>query len=994
VFFCVSGIVRNWLRPSVRARGLLVSVLVAICLPAHAQTNWTGATSTDWFTGSNWNTGVVPTSGTIFLNTITPNPTVVSGAAAAGDILEVQNGAITIQNNGTMNLSVGADVGESVGSQGTATVTGAGSTWNNSGLLSIGTNATGELTIGNGGTVSNTNGFIAFATGSQGTVTVTGAGSSWINSIALFVGRLGTGSLVIADGSMVSVAGGGGTAFVANQLGSIGSLNIGAAPGNAATAPGTLNAATVAFGAGSGTLNFNHTASNYVFAPTVTGNGAVNVFSGATTLAAANTYTGATNVNAGTLNVTGSIGSSGTPSGAINVLAGAALNVAATGLINIGTNNLTNAGTVTVAAGGSITDDLINAGVANNAGTYNANVQNSSPGVISNQLGGIWIGNVTSNTGTIANMSTWTGSITNSGTFNNNVGGTVSGLLTNTSGTTTNAGALNGGAVVNGGLLTVNGTAAAVTVNAGGTLAGNGIVGNTTINGGVLSPGNSIGLLTVQGNLVFAAAASYLVEVSLSNADRTNVTGTATLGGATVNASFAAGTYVAKQYTILNAGGGVSGTFAGPVNTNLPANFQLSLSYDANNAYLNLVLNFIPPPNGGLNQNQQNVANAIVGFFNGNGALPVVFGGLTPAGLTQTSGEVATGSQQTTFDAMNLFLGLLTDPFIAGRGDPFAAGVSMGASAYTPQDKLRSGAARDAYAAIYHKAPIMADPFAQRWSVWSAGYGGSQTTDGNAVLGSNNTTSRIAGGVVGADYRFSPLTLAGFALAGGGTNFSVSNGLGSGRSDLFQAGAFIRHNVGPAYLSAALAYAWQDITTDRTVTVAGIDQLRAQFNANAWSGRLEGGYRFVSPWMGIGVTPYAAGQFTTFDLPAYAEQALVGANTFALAYGSKSVTASRSELGLRGDKSFAMLDGIFTLRGRAAWAHDFNTDRVVGATFQTLPGASFVVNGATQAHDAALVTASAEMKWLNGWSAAATFEGEFSSVTTGYACKGLVRYSW
>ncbi|WP_244623509.1 autotransporter domain-containing protein [Bradyrhizobium sp. MOS001] len=932
--------------------------MLVIGLPAHAQTNWTGVTSTDWFTGSNWNTGVVPTSGTIFLNTITPNPTVVSGGAAVGDILEVLNGALTIQNNGTVNLSVGADIGESVGSQGAATVTGAGSTWNNGGLLSIGTIGTGTLTIANGGAVSNTNGFVAFAAGSQGAVTVTGVGSNWINSIALFVGRFGTGSLTIADGSTVSVAGGGGTAFVANQSGSNGSLNIGAAPGSAAAAPGTLNAAMVEFGAGSGTLNFNHTASNYVFASTVTGNGAVNVLSGTTTLAAANTYTGATNVNAGTLNVTGSIGPSGTPSGAINVLAGAALNVGPTGSINIGTNNLANAGTVTVAAGGSITDDLINSGVANNAGTL-------------------------------------TGPVNNFGMFNNNVGGTVSGLLTNNSGTTTNTGALNGGAVVNGGLLMVDGTAAAVTVNPGGTLAGHGIVGNTTINGGVLSPGNSIGLLSVQGNLVFTAAASYLVEVSPSNADRTNVTGTATLGGATVNAAFGAGTYVARQYTILNAGGGVSGTFAGPVNTNLPANFKPSLSYDANNAYLNLTLNFIPPPSGGLNQNQQNVANAIVGFFNSNGAIPLVFGGLTPAGLTQASGEVATGSQQTTFDAMNLFLGLLTDPFIAGRADTLSAGASLGASTYTSQDKPRSdAAARDAYAAIYRKAPVIADPFTQRWSVWSAGYGGSQTTDGNAALGSNSTTSRIAGGVVGADYRFSAFTLAGFALAGGGTNFSVSNGLGSGRSDLFQAGAFIRHNVGPAYLSAALAYAWQDITTDRTVTVAGIDQLRAQFNANAWSGRLEGGYRFVSPWMGIGVTPYAAGQFTTFDLPAYAEQAVIGANTFALAYGSKSVTASRSELGLRTDKSFVVQDGIFTLRGRAAWAHDFNTDRAVGATFQTLPGASFVVNGAAQSHDAALVTASAEMKWLNGWSAATTFEGEFSSLTTSYAGKGVVRYAW
>ena len=39
-------------------------------------------------------------------------------------------------------------------------------------------------------------------------------------------------------------------------------------------------------------------------------------------------------------------------------------------------------------------------------------------------------------------------------------------------------------------------------------------------------------------------------------------------------------------------------------------------------------------------------------------------------------------------------------------------------------------------------------------------------------------------------------------------------------------------------------------------------------------------------------------------------------------------------------------------------------------------------------------TASVEMKWLNGWSAAATFEGEFSNLTSSYAGKGVVRYAW
>jgi len=212
---------------------------------------------------------------------------------------------------------------------------------------------------------------------------------------------------------------------------------------------------------------------------------------------------------------------------------------------------------------------------------------------------------------------------------------------------------------------------------------------------------------------------------------------------------------------------------------------------------------------------------------------------------------------------------------------------------------------------------------------------------------------------------------------------------------LSRAGPSARHNQGPAYITAALAYAWQDVTTNRVVTVAGLDQLRAQFNANAWSGRLEGGYRYVVPYFGgFGLTPYAAVQATTFSLPGYAENAVVGSNQFALAYNSKSVTNTRTELGLRTDKSYAMQGGILTLRGRTAWAHDFNPDRSIAATFQTLPGSTFVVNGAGQASDSLLSSSAIEFKWTNGWSAAGTIESEYSRVTTSYAGKGVVRYTW
>ncbi len=554
-----------------------------------------------------------------------------------------------------------------------------------------------------------------------------------------------------------------------------------------------------------------------------------------------------------------------------------------------------------------------------------------------------------------------------------------------------------GNTFVDAGTLSVNGdirTSNAVIVNSGGTLGGNGYVPSTQIRaGGTLAPGNSVGTLNIVGNLQFITGSSYAVEVSSLGADLTNVSGTATLGGARVTADVVAGSNVNKQYTILTATGGLIGRFNSSVTVSSSANFVASLSYDAgnNNVYLNLSLAFAQASPIGLNQNQQNVGNALTQYFNTNGGIPAVFGTLTAGGLTQTSGEPGASIPTAGFAAMNQFINAMMDNTGPGGGQPGVLGFAGDdASAYAPKQKL-SRAQTDAYAAVTPR-DRMPTPFATRWNVWATGYGGNSRISGDAATGSNATSTRIYGTAVGANYRLSPDTLLGFALGGAGSNFTVDNSLGGGRADVFQAGAYARHNMGAAYVAGALAYAWQDITTDRTVTVAGIDKLRAGLKANALAARLEGGWRTAA--LPVAMTPYAALQSTAFYLPSYGETAVSGSNQFALNYGSKTVTATRAELGAKFDRAMPVNDALLTLRARTAWAHDWNADRSALATFQSLPGAAFTVNGAQPSANAALLSAGADLAWGNGWTIAATFDGEFSRTTTGYAGKGSLRYAW
>jgi uncharacterized protein with beta-barrel porin domain len=551
---------------------------------------------------------------------------------------------------------------------------------------------------------------------------------------------------------------------------------------------------------------------------------------------------------------------------------------------------------------------------------------------------------------------------------------------------------------INSGTVILNGVNSATNVDVlGGTLAGTGTIdpAAVTIHAGATfapgTPGVPGSSMAITGNLVFQPGATYAVSVSPATASFATVSGTATLAG-NVAAAFAAGSYLTKQYTILQSGG-LSGTFAGLVTTGLPVGFSVALAYNADDVLLDLSG---PVVSSGLNTNQANVANAIVGAFNNGAALPPGFVGvLGLSGANQANafseldGENSAGFLQGAFQAGNSFLTMMVNPFLDGR---FGAGPGFGpATGYAPAERPALPQAAAAFAsAMPVKAP--AATFDQRFSAWGAAYGGAETIDGNAVVGSHTTTASAAAFAAGIDYRATPDTVLGFALAGGGTSWGLDAGLGGGRSDMFQAGLYGTQRFGNAYLAGALAYNFHDVTTHRTVTLAGIDMLQARFRANGVGARLEGGYRYASPWMGI--TPYAAAQVQAIALPGYGETATSGSNQFALNFAAQTATTMRGELGAWFDRSTLLGDARLTLYSRLAWAHDFGNTASASAIFQALPGANFIVNGAVPAPDSALVTAGAKYDLANGWSLAAKFDGEFSSTTNIYSGTGMLRKTW
>lgn len=261
----------------IKARSHLSGTAFALALaavffvqPAYADSIWTDAqNNNDWNNNGNWSGNFLPDASSKVIVRGVPQARIFAGNTGAADTLHVGDGSSgDLAVFGSLNSNNGT-----IGYGTTGIVTIDGGHWTLNSSLIVGTssgsnNGAGNLVLKNGGKIS-----------ANGSVTL---------------------------GTWTSLAGGSG-----------GGLHIGAQSGQTAAAPGIVDATSIETGVNDhgtvGTVQFNHTSTDYWFtrnglstgtAIAINGDNQVIVTAGQTAFKTVNTYKGGTTLNGGTLAVT------------------------------------------------------------------------------------------------------------------------------------------------------------------------------------------------------------------------------------------------------------------------------------------------------------------------------------------------------------------------------------------------------------------------------------------------------------------------------------------------------------------------------------------------------------------------------------------------------------------------------------------------------------------------------------------------------------------
>jgi outer membrane autotransporter protein len=488
-------------------------------------------------------------------------------------------------------------------------------------------------------------------------------------------------------------------------------------------------------------------------------------------------------------------------------------------------------------------------------------------------------------------------------------------------------------------------------------------------------------------------------QLTPGGSGRIEVVNTATLGG-TLGVAVTPGLYgLSTQYRLLTAGE-VKGTFAQFLSTPPSAFLSLSApSYTGTSVDLTLTRT----PFGavaGLTRNQQAVGNALEGAYRTTftGAPATLYTNLlmtgTPNSLSQLSGEGITAAQNTAFATGRMFDSLMMDQGAFWRSGETAdsEGVTFREAplAYAPEKRKPA-------APVFKELKAPPPAYQPRtWRVWTGGFGGVQSFNGDAVVGSADARTSAAGGAMGFDYQLDPTRLVGVAVGGSESHFSVPDRATSGDLLGGHVGAYGVQTWGTLYAAGVLSYSRLDNDVRRTIAGIGpAETATGRFASDLVGARLEVGRSYALQW--LNVTPFAAVQTSTLWQHGFSETSTAAGlpGVLGLASQSQTTTSLPTFLGVQLDTRLALANGtVWSPFLRAAWVHEFNPDRSIANSFVSIPGTLFAVDGARAWSDALKVNAGSRLALNQYASLFASFDGEFANSGQSYTGRGGIRFGW
>lgn len=449
-----------------------------------------------------------------------------------------------------------------------------------------------------------------------------------------------------------------------------------------------------------------------------------------------------------------------------------------------------------------------------------------------------------------------------------------------------------GPTLVNQGRLAVNGSLqSTVTVNDGGVLGGNGRIGALVVNrGGVVAPGNSIGTLRVSNDVTFQPGSTYAVEVDSTGSDRLVSDGQIAVGGANLALdlqnpgvslqSQQATSLVGRQFDILDAAGGVQGSFA-QVQSNALF-LGGGLAYTGSGVRLAVQRNATSFASVGLTANQRSVAAAADRLGAGN---PVYESLLLSADAA---------SAQQAFDQLS------------GEIHPAVGNLLLNDSR-----QLRD--------AVGERTRLQGVE-GQDNGLWVKALGAWGKADGDS--GHARYSSSIGGMLLGVDGQMSEDTRVGVFTGYSDSSLSMGDGRHSSASvDSYHLGAYAGKELEQLRLSVGASHSWHRTETKRELQYNEVSD-RQKSKRDAQSTQVFGEAAWKVELPSVALEPFANLAYVHIASDSFREHG----GAAALKGGQDNRDAWLSTLGMRAGKQLQLSSGqAVELAATLGWQHNLSS---------------------------------------------------------------------